>query len=87
MRKAFDTIFARDGELVITRNPWRILGRQCGISRRLRGSCTAKGGNAAGSVRVPAAFTGLVGLKPARGLLPPQRGTNELATTESRKGC
>ena len=90
--KAFDTTYTQDGALVVTRNPWnesRTPGGSSGGSAALVAAGVvpiAKGGDAAGSVRVPAAFTGLVGLKPTRGLLPPPRGTNELANHRVQEG-
>ncbi|ACU77786.1 Amidase [Catenulispora acidiphila DSM 44928] len=90
--KAFDTTYTQDGALVIARNPWnldRTPGGSSGGSAALVAAGVvpiAKGGDAAGSVRVPAAFTGLVGLKPTRGLLPPPTGTNELANHRVQEG-
>jgi len=90
--KTFDTTLAYQGRLTITRNPWdldRSPGGSSGGSAALVAACVvpiAKTGDAAGSTRVPAAFTGLVGLKPSRGLLPPPTGTNELTNHRIQEG-
>ncbi|MFF9212895.1 MULTISPECIES: amidase [unclassified Streptomyces] len=91
--KAFDSTHRdRDGRLVIVRNPWnpqRTPGGSSGGSAALVSAAivpAAKGGDAAGSLRVPASFTGLVTLKPTRSLLPLPSGSNELGNHRSQEG-
>jgi amidase len=91
--RAFDTTFATDDQLIVTRNPWnleRTPGGSSGGSAALVAAGVvpcAKAGDAAGSTRVPAALTGLVGLKPTRGLLPSATGTNELTNHRLTEGA
>lgn len=90
--KAFDTSVDYRGSFVVTRNPWdlsRTPGGSSGGSAAIvaaGGVPVARSGDAAGSTRVPAAFTGLVGHKPTRGLLPPPRGMNELTNHRAQEG-
>jgi amidase len=90
--KAFDTTFDYQGQVVVTRNPWdtsRTPGGSSGGSAAILASGAvpvARSGDAAGSTRVPASFTGLVGHKPSRGLIPPPRGTSELTNHRVQEG-
>ena len=84
-----------------TRNPWA-LGRSAGGSSGGAAAAVAAGivpashaTDSGGSIRIPAACNGLVGLKPTRGLLPtgPHRGeashglSHEHAVTRSVRDC
>ena len=84
-----------------TRNPWN-LGRIAGGSSGGAAAAVAAGivpaahaTDSGGSIRIPAACNGLVGLKPTRGLLPtgPHRGeashglSHEHAVTRSVRDC
>jgi amidase len=66
-----------------TRNPWdpsRSTGGSSGGSAALvavRAIPVAHGTDGAGSIRIPAAWCGLVGLKPTRGRVPPGPDTDE----------
>jgi len=90
--KALDTSFDYQGTLVVTRNPWDLMktpgGSSGGSAAAVASGAVplARAGDAAGSTRIPAAFTGLVGHKPTRGLLPPPRGTNELTNHRIQEG-
>ena len=50
-------------------DPWRVLGRSRG-GARLRGGPLGLGGDGGGSIRIPAAFCGVVGFKPTFGAVP-----------------
>jgi len=68
----------------VTRNPWNLNktpggssgGSSAAVSAGMVPFCT--GGDAAGSIRSPAAFTGLVGLKPSTGRIPSESGFDDL---------
>jgi aspartyl-tRNA(Asn)/glutamyl-tRNA(Gln) amidotransferase subunit A len=68
-----------------TRNPWNLActpggssgGSAAAVSAGLVPLCT--GSDALGSIRVPAAFTGLVGLKPSQGRVPRMHGFRDTA--------
>lgn len=83
---AYDTSTVYRG-LQVTRNPWnleRTAGGSSGGSAALVAAGivpVAHATDGAGSIRLPAAFNGLVGLKVSRGRLPPPWGANELSNT------
>ena len=89
----FDTLTDyRGGERTITRNPWNLEHTPGGSSGGsgvavLAGivpvSMASDGG---GSIRFPAAFCGLVGLKGSRGRVPPPLARNEFGTRTSIEG-
>ena len=68
-----------------TRNPWRLSstpggssgGSAAAVAAGLVPLCTAS--DALGSIRVPAGFTGLVGLKPSHGRIPRAHGFRDTA--------
>jgi len=77
---AFDTSSPGFG---VTRNPWNSLytpggssgGSAAAVASRMVPIASASDGG--GSTRFPASWTGLIGLKPTRGLLPMPYGLNE----------
>ncbi|MGW5922307.1 amidase [Nocardia fluminea] len=90
--KTIDTSANYQGTVVVTRNPWNLSktpGGSSGGSAAIVSAGAvpvARSGDAAGSTRVPASFTGLIGHKPTRGLLPPPGGTNELTNHRIQEG-
>lgn len=76
----------------ITRNPWD-LARSAGGSSGGSAALVAAGGlpicsasDGAGSIRLPAAWTGLIGLKTTRGRLPLPLGTHEAIMPSASEG-
>lgn len=77
-----------DGDVFgLARNPWN-LERQVGGSSSGSAvavaaglAAAATGTDAGGSIRIPAAFCGVVGLKPTAGLVPMSKGSSGLSVT------
>ncbi len=88
----FDTVTDYRGGVRVSRNPWR-LDRSPGGSSGGSGAVVAAGvtpismaTDGGGSIRFPAAFCGLVGLKPSRGRVAPPLARNEYVTRTSVEG-
>jgi len=88
---AYDTTTVYNG-LQVTRNPWDV-SRTAGGSSGGSGALVAAGvtplahaTDGAGSIRIPAAFNGLVGLKVTRGRSPLPWHVNELLNTSMVEG-
>lgn len=70
----------------VTRNPWNLQktpggssgGSSAAVSAGMVPFCT--GSDALGSIRCPASFTGLLGLKPSHGRIPREHGFKETAS-------
>src|SRR5258708_14779047 len=87
-----DTTTAYANRLIVTRNPWNLErtpggssgGASALVAAGVTPICSASDGG--GSIRIPAAFTGLVGLKPTRGRVPRPLGQSELLQRNSNDG-
>jgi amidase len=89
--KTFDTATDIDG-LRVTRNPWNLAhtpgGSSGGSAAAVAAAVVPVGmsGDGGGSTRIPAAFTGLIGLKASRGRVPRPWGQNEYMNRFSADG-
>jgi amidase len=88
----FDTTTDYRGEVKVTRSPWN-LTRTPGGSSGGSAAAVAAGivplsmaSDGGGSIRIPASFCGLVGLKASRGRVPPALARNEYASRTSIEG-
>jgi amidase len=87
-----DTTTAYSNRLIITRNPWNLErspgGSSGGASALVAGGITpiSSASDGGGSIRIPASFTGLVGLKPTRGRVPRPLGQSEFLQRNSNDG-
>ncbi len=88
----FDTVTDYRGSLRVSRNPWN-LERTPGGSSGGSAAVVAAGvtpismaTDGGGSIRIPASFCGLVGLKPSRGRVAPPFARNEYVSRTSVEG-
>ena len=87
-----DTTTAYATRLIITRNPWNLErspgGSSGGSAALIAAGITpiSSASDGGGSIRIPASFTGLVGLKPTRGLVPRPLGQSEFLQRNSNDG-
>lgn len=88
----FDTTTEYRGEVKVTRNPWNLARTPGGSSGGSAAAVIAgvtplsMASDGGGSIRIPASFCGLVGLKGSRGRVPPPLGRNEYVARVSIDG-
>jgi amidase len=88
----FDTVTDYRGDVRVSRNPWnpeRTPGGSSGGSAALvaaRVTPISMATDGGGSIRIPASFCGLVGLKPSRGRVAAPLARNEYVTRTSVEG-
>ena len=87
-----DTATAYGNRLIVTRNPWNLErspgGSSGGASALISAGVTpiSSASDGGGSIRIPASFCGLVGLKPSRGRVPRPLAQSEFLQRNSNDG-
>ena len=87
-----DTATAYGNRLIVTRNPWNLErspgGSSGGASALVSAGVTpiSSASDGGGSIRIPASFCGLVGLKPSRGRVPRPLAQSEFLQRNSNDG-
>jgi amidase len=84
---------AENPAIYVTRNPWNLEFTSCGSSAGTAIALAAgmlpmsHGTDGGGSIRIPAGFTGNIGLKPSRGVFSIGPGLSDLTGLVSCQGC
>lgn len=84
---------AENPAVYVTRNPWNLDYTTCGSSAGTAASLAAgvlplsHGTDGGGSIRIPAGFNGLIGLKSSRGVFSIAPGLSDLSGLVSTQGC